>query len=85
VEPEIVSMGYQVLFLSTDQPKLLYSSLKEKVNYHILSDAKMNAAEAFGVAYHVDDETLKQLKSYGIDLEASQGVLAAARDSMAKP
>ncbi len=73
VEPEIVSMGYQVLFLSTDQPKLLYSSLKEKVNYHILSDADMNAAHAFQVAYHVDDTTLEKMKSFGVDLDAAQG------------
>ena len=33
----------------------------------------MNAAEAFGVAYHVDDATLAKLKSYGIDLDAAQG------------
>ena len=35
VVPQIVAMGYQVLFLSTDQPRLLYSSLKEKVDYHL--------------------------------------------------
>lgn len=73
VVPQIVAMGYQVLFLSTDQPKLLYSSLKEKVSYHILSDSSMDAARAFGVAFHVDAATLAKLKSYGIDLEATQG------------
>ena len=47
VVPKIVAMGYQVLFLSTDQPRLLYSSLKEKVDYHLLSDSSMDAARAF--------------------------------------
>jgi peroxiredoxin len=51
----------------------LYSSLKEKVDYHILSDSTMGAAHAFGVAFHVDAAALKQMKSYGIDLEAAQG------------
>jgi peroxiredoxin len=48
VVPQIVAMGYQFLFLSTDQPRLLYSSLKEKVDYHLLSDSSMDAAHAFG-------------------------------------
>jgi peroxiredoxin len=73
VEPQIVALGYRVLFLSTDRPELLYSSLKEKVNYHIVSDASMSAARAFGIAYRLDDATLKQMKTYGIDLEATQG------------
>jgi peroxiredoxin len=73
VEPQIVALGYQVLFLSTDQPKLLYSSLKEPVNYHLLSDSSLNAAEAFGVAWHVEGAALRTLKSYGIDLDATQG------------
>ncbi len=76
VEPQIVKMGYQILFLSTDKPALLYDSLKEKVGYHILSDASMEAARAFGVAYRVDDATLANLKTYGIDLEATQGTSA---------
>ena len=73
VVPQVVALGYQVIFLSTDQPKLLYSSLKEKVDYHILSDSMMNAAHAFGVAFHVDAATLKKMQSYGIDLEETQG------------
>jgi len=66
-------MGYQVLFLSTDQPSLLYSSLKQKMDYHLLSDSTMDAAHAFGVAFHVDAATLAKMKTYGIDLEATQG------------
>jgi len=73
VVPQIVAMGYQVLFLSTDQPRLLYSSLKEKVDYHLLSDSSMDAAHAFGVAFHVDAATLVKMKAYSIDLEATQG------------
>jgi len=73
VEPEIVRLGYDVIFLSTDRPSLLYSSLKEKVNYHIVSDASMEAARAFGVAYRLDAETLKMMRTYGVDLEVTQG------------
>lgn len=73
VEPKIRRMGYEVLFLSTDRPGLLYESLKEKVSYHILSDAQMSAARAFGVAYRLDATTLQRMHDYGIDLEATQG------------
>ena len=58
---------------STDRPALLYASLKEKVKGHILSDASMNAARAFSVAYRLDAKTLQYLKSEDIDLEATQG------------
>jgi peroxiredoxin len=73
VEPRIVALGYRVLFLSTDRPEILYSSLKEKVNYHIVSDSAANAARAFGVAYRLDDATYDRMKSFGVDLEAAQG------------
>ena len=73
VEPTIVALGYRVIFLSTDRPAILYSSLKEKVNYHIVSDASLAAARAFGVAYRLDDETIRKMKSFGVDLDAAQG------------
>jgi peroxiredoxin len=73
VEPQVVAMGYDVLFLSTDQPKLLYSSLKEKVDYHLLSESDMQAAHAFGVAFRMDSTGVEKLKSDGVDLDATQG------------
>jgi peroxiredoxin len=73
VEPKIIALGYQVLFLSTDRPEILYSSLKEKVNYHLLSDSGLDAARAFGIAYRLDDATFAKMKSFGVDLEAAQG------------
>jgi peroxiredoxin len=73
VEPKLRALGYEVLFLSTDRPALLYSSLKEKVHYHIVSDADMTAARAFGVAYRLDAQSLNMMQTYGIDLETTQG------------
>jgi peroxiredoxin len=73
VVPKIVALGYRVLFLSTDRPEILYSSLKEPVNYHLLSDSNLDAARAFGIAYRVDDATFAKMKSSGVDLEATQG------------
>jgi peroxiredoxin len=39
----------------------------------LLSDAQMNAARAFGIAFRVDDATVQKYKEYNIDLEAASG------------
>ncbi len=73
-EPEMLSMCYEVLFMSTDKPELLYPSLKDKdIRYTLLSDAKMTAAHAFGVAFRLDDATFERYKTRGLDLEATTG------------
>lgn len=71
--PEVSALGYDVLFLSTDRPEILRSSLKEPVDYHLLSDNDVNAARAFGIAYRMDDVTYQKYKGYGLDLEQTQG------------
>ncbi len=74
VEPKLRQSGFEVVFLSTDRPAILYSSLKaEKINYTLLSDSKLEAARAFHVAYRLDAATLAQLKGYGIDLDSTTG------------
>jgi len=74
VEPRLRASGFEVVFLSTDRPELLYSSLKEKdIHYTLLSDHHSAAAEAFRVAYRLDDATLAELREYGIDVEATTG------------
>jgi peroxiredoxin len=71
--PQVSELGFDVLFLSTDRPAILRSSLKEPVDYHLLSDSEVNAARAFGVAFRMDDATYAKYKSYGLDLEETQG------------
>ena len=74
VEPKLRARGFEIVFLSTDQPKLQYSSLKATdIHYTLLSDSHLEAARAFHVAYHVDDGTLAKMREYGVDLEASTG------------
>jgi peroxiredoxin len=74
VQPKLIAMGYDVLFLSADRPELLISSLKEKdLPYTILSDAEMHAARAFGIAFRVDDATVQRYREWGIDLEKAAG------------
>jgi peroxiredoxin len=77
VEPKLRKRGFEVVFLSTDRPELLFSSLKAaNIHYTLLSDNRLAAAEAFHVAYHVDDATLVDLRNYGVDLDATTGTAA---------
>jgi peroxiredoxin len=74
VEPKLVALGYDLLFLSADRPEILFSSLKEPdVHYTLLSDASMSAARAYRVAYRLDSEALAKYGEYGVDLEAASG------------
>jgi peroxiredoxin len=74
IESRLGDLGYQVLAISPDRPEhLAESEEKQDLDYSLLSDSKMRAAKAFGVAFRVDDETIAKYKDYGIDLEAASG------------
>jgi peroxiredoxin len=74
VEPKLRAQGFEIVFLSTDRPEILYSSLKAAdIHYTLLSDSRLKAANAFHVAYHLDDATIAKQKQYGVDLEATTG------------
>jgi peroxiredoxin len=74
VEPKLRKSGFEIVFLSTDRPELLYSSLKATdIHYTLLSDNRLEAAKSFHIAYHVDDATYSKMREYGVDLEASTG------------
>src|SRR6202163_473453 len=74
VEPKLREQGFEIVFLSTDRPEILYSSLKAAdIHYTLLSDSHLEAAKAFHVAYHLDDATLAKMREYGVDLEATTG------------
>jgi len=74
VEPKLRASGFEIVFLSTDQPKLLYSSLKATdIHYTLLSDNHLKAARAFHIAFHLDSATLAKQREYGVDLERTTG------------
>ncbi len=74
IEPKLLKLGYQVLALSADRPAKLHETHEEfAFGYRLLSDSKMQAASAFGIAFTVDDATLGKYKSYGLDLEEASG------------
>ena len=60
--------------MSADRPEKLIDSLKKHdLTYTLLSDHRMDAARAFGIAFQVDEAGLAQFEKYGIDLEEASG------------
>ncbi len=52
IEGDITSLGYQIIAISTDSPEnLSKSKLQGKLSYTLLSDADLNAAKRFGIAF----------------------------------
>ena len=74
VHEELVTLGYRLVAVSPDLPEKLRATVKKhETGYVLLSDSKMIASRAFGIAHTVDDETLELYAGYGIDLEAASG------------
>lgn len=75
VEKEIIAAGYQIIAISPDKPsKIAETPNREKLNYTLLSDSKMEAAKAFGITFKVPDELVAKYKNeYQIDIESASG------------
>jgi peroxiredoxin len=78
VIPELTGRGLNVYFLSGDRPAMLYASLQQEtqgdiegMGYTILSDADINAARAFGVAFRAANETIERRSERGQDIAGS--------------
>lgn len=74
IRKPLEDMGYQMIAISPDLPVELNKTLdKDQLDYTLLSDSKAEALTAFGIGFRVDDATIKEYKSYGIDLEKASG------------
>ena len=76
VVPELENRGMDVYFLSADSPDNLASALHseaEGLDYTLLSDAKLSAAEAFGLAFRMSDDYYQRAKEFGVDMEEASG------------
>ena len=74
IAKEVEALGYQIIAISPDRPEELAKTLtRDKLDYTLISDSKADALKAFGIAFHVDAETIKKYQGYGIDLEKSSG------------
>jgi peroxiredoxin len=74
VQDDLLNLGYRLVFLSPDRPETLRREGTEKPeSYELVSDRRMAAAEAFGVAFRVDDLTVARYREAGVDLAEASG------------
>lgn len=82
LEKELLEMGFDMFFISPDQPSFLLESLKDQDlkaelkaegGHQLLSDASMEISKAFKIAFKVDDQTVEKYKKWGLDLEKASG------------
>jgi len=63
IMPDLVAMGYQLVAIGTDSPeKLNVSAQAQQLEYLLLSDANLNAAKQFGLAFYAPKAYAKTLK-----------------------
>ena len=73
-EAELKELGFDIWFVSIDRPELLYDSLDQPdIGYQVLSDSKLTATRAFGLAFRVPDDLVQRYLQHGIDLENASG------------
>ncbi|MGR3319264.1 MAG: redoxin domain-containing protein [Candidatus Anammoxibacter sp.] len=74
IETELVRLGYLIIAVSPDSPETLSEHIEQnEYNYILLSDKKLVAAKAFGIAFKVDDATVGKYREFGIDIEEASG------------
>jgi peroxiredoxin len=76
IEPKLLEMGYQIIAVSPDRPDDLHQAVKKhNLKYALLSDSRMEAAKALGLAYHVDAKTRRDLERFGVPPQDIEGQL----------
>ena len=74
VEDDLRELGYRIIAVSPDRPEKLRDSLDDtELGYELLSDSRVVLASAFGVAFRLDDGTVRQYSGFGIDLTDASG------------
>ena len=74
IQKDLTRMGYVTIAISPDRPEeLSKTARKHDLPYTLLSDSKLEAARAFGIAFQVDEPTLKKYGEYKINLREASG------------
>lgn len=74
IEKDLTRLGYTIVAVSPDRPEeLAKTAKKHALPYSLLSDSKLEAARAYGIAYQVDSDTLSHYAHYGVDLRKASG------------
>jgi peroxiredoxin len=71
---KFTELGATVLAVTPDLPmQVKKTKVKYNLSFSLISDKDHALAKKLGLAFKLDDKTLKLYKSYGIDLAGSQG------------
>ncbi len=63
-----------MIAISADRAENVQATLdKHGLKYRLFSDASMELAQAFGLAFKVDDDLVEKYKGFGIDLVKASG------------
>jgi peroxiredoxin len=74
IEPQLKEMGYQLIAISPDKPADLVKIRKnKKLSYLLLSDSKMAASRALGIAFVQDTQGSTMNKGMKIVIEKASG------------
>jgi len=69
--PELKSRGYQVVAISPDTAaSMKQAAKKHQLELTLLSDSDAEAMRRFGLAFRLDDKTLKRYGEFGIRLQS---------------
>jgi len=72
--PALQEMGFDAWFVSIDLPEVLRPSLDyPELDFTLLSDSKLDATRAYGLAYTLDEETRLRYLRNDMDIEAASG------------
>lgn len=73
-EKQLLELGYEVVFVSADQPEVLQSRAEvADFSYQLFSDNDLIVARQFGIAYQVDVATVTRYQGTDKDLENASG------------
>jgi peroxiredoxin len=85
IEKDLLAAGVQLLAISMDQPaKLRETPNRDQLGYRLLSDQDATAAKAFGIAFRVDDATVKRYKDQ-TSVKLPENVQIHRRSNSRKP
>lgn len=74
VSDYLVSLGYQIIAISPDDPDHLSMTYdKHMMNYSLLSDSDMLAAKSFGLAFELNEKEFNKFSNMGMDIVTTTG------------
>lgn len=64
IEPKLIDMGFQLVGISPDTPEKLKASMNDnEISYTLLSDANLQAAQDFGIAFYTSEKVTQRYMS----------------------